>query len=198
MGSLGDTIDHPATAQIEPASGASPTANRKSALRFLLDGRLYRASVSKSEAVRIAPSSAAVGVQEIPVAVHRCESIGDPLSNAGEIEYAQDNQHQAHGQFHGEANASWNCQIKQNNAAPTNQRVLVWPMPQSIPIKPARRMLRCRVTIVVAAITWSASVAWRIPSRNPTPITVSKLTIASHLRIFRPESNPNAHVTFRF
>src|ERR1700722_694997 len=38
-------------------------------------------------------------------------------------------------------------------------------------------MLRCRLTMVVTAMTWSGSVAWRMPSRNPTPITVSKFTI---------------------
>jgi hypothetical protein len=32
----------------------------------------------------------------------------------------------------------------------------------------ALRIERCRLTIVEMAITWSASVAWRIPRKNPT------------------------------
>src|SRR5580658_8611672 len=64
-------------------------------------------------------------------------------------------------------------------AAPTNRIVMVWPTPHRIPIRPACRMLRCRLTMVVTAMTWSGSVAWRMPSRNPTPITVSKFTICA-------------------
>jgi hypothetical protein len=40
-------------------------------------------------------------------------------------------------------------------------------------------MLRWRLTMVVTAMTWSGSVAWRMPSRNPTPITVSKFTMCA-------------------
>src|SRR5579862_197752 len=52
-------------------------------------------------------------------------------------------------------------------APPTTNTVSEWPMPQRPPIQAARAKLRSRVTIVVTATTWSASVACRRPRRKP-------------------------------
>jgi len=49
--------------------------------------------------------------------------------------------------------------------------------PQNMPIRPALLMLRCRLTIVLTAMTWSASVAWRIPRKNPRVATVTTSSI---------------------
>jgi hypothetical protein len=38
-------------------------------------------------------------------------------------------------------------------------------------------MLRWRLTMVETAITWSGSVAWRMPRTNPKPIAASKFTM---------------------
>src|SRR5436309_7780127 len=40
-------------------------------------------------------------------------------------------------------------------------------------------MLRCRLTIVVTAMTWSGSVAWRIPRKKPRAMMENKVTIYS-------------------
>ena len=52
---------------------------------------------------------------------------------------------------------------------PTTATVIVWPSPHSAPMTVVwkKRLLRAR--IVVTAMTWSASVACRMPSRNPRP-----------------------------
>src|SRR5215470_9576505 len=42
-------------------------------------------------------------------------------------------------------------------------------------------MLRWRLTIVVTAITWSGSVAWRMPRKNPSAIIERRLTITRFL-----------------
>src|SRR5262245_46295708 len=55
-------------------------------------------------------------------------------------------------------------------AAPTRTMVMVWPMPHQTPIQAAGRTSRSRPTVAATAATWSASVAWRIPSRNPSAI----------------------------
>src|ERR1700693_1865164 len=52
-------------------------------------------------------------------------------------------------------------------AAPTATMVMVWPQPQRMPMSAAFGMERSRLTIVETAMTWSGSVAWRMPSRNP-------------------------------
>jgi hypothetical protein len=51
----------------------------------------------------------------------------------------------------------------------------VWPIPQKTPVIAAFRRLRWWLTIVVTAMTWSGSVAWRIPRKNPTAIMEKKL-----------------------
>ena len=58
-------------------------------------------------------------------------------------------------------------------AAPTATMVNVWPQPQRIPIRPALAIERSRLTIVDTAITWSGSVACRIPRKNPMVRTAS-------------------------
>ena len=45
--------------------------------------------------------------------------------------------------------------------------VTVWPSPHSAPISVRCAKRRLRLRIVVTAMTWSASVAWRMPSRKP-------------------------------
>ena len=52
-------------------------------------------------------------------------------------------------------------------APPTATMVSVWPMPQSTPISAAAPTRRCRATMVVTAITWSGSVACRMPRKKP-------------------------------
>ena len=54
---------------------------------------------------------------------------------------------------------------------PTTMMVTVCPMPHKLPIRAAPQALRCRLTIVDTAITWSASVACRMPRRKPSTIT---------------------------
>src|SRR5258707_6406576 len=46
-------------------------------------------------------------------------------------------------------------------------------------------MLRCRLTIVLTAITWSASVAWRIPRKNPMVATLTTSSINLPLSALR-------------
>ncbi len=58
-------------------------------------------------------------------------------------------------------------------STPTITTVIVWPRPHSAPISVVSRKRRLRFRIVVTAITWSASVAWRMPSRNPNPASAS-------------------------
>ena len=53
-------------------------------------------------------------------------------------------------------------------AVPTAKIVTVCPNPQKAPIRAARASFGWRVTIVETAMTWSGSVACRIPRKNPT------------------------------
>ena len=46
-----------------------------------------------------------------------------------------------------------------------------------MPIKAACRMLRWRLTIVVTAMTWSGSVAWRMPRKNPRAMMEMRVII---------------------
>src|SRR5207249_7337322 len=62
-------------------------------------------------------------------------------------------------------------------AAPTRTIVIVWPMPQSMPMSDAWRIDRCPLTMVLTAITWSGSVACRIPKKKPTAMTARKVTM---------------------
>ena len=59
--------------------------------------------------------------------------------------------------------------LKAMIATPTTTTVTVWPRPHSAPIRVRCAKRRLRLRIVVTAMTWSASVAWRMPSRNPNP-----------------------------
>src|SRR5579871_114926 len=68
--------------------------------------------------------------------------------------------------------------------APTAKIVRVCPTPQNAPVIAARLSWRWRVTMVVTAITWSGSVAWRIPRKNPTAIIEKKLPMASLVEPF--------------
>ena len=52
--------------------------------------------------------------------------------------------------------------------------VSVWPMPQATPIKAERLTLCSRETMVLTAITWSGSVACRMPRKNPMATMVSR------------------------
>ena len=58
-------------------------------------------------------------------------------------------------------------------AIPTTSTVMVCPSPQMAPMKVPCRNRSLRLRMVVTAITWSASVAWRMPSRNPNPARAS-------------------------
>ena len=42
----------------------------------------------------------------------RRESFADPFHRAGEVEHAEQNQHQTNGKFHGKADTDRNCQAK--------------------------------------------------------------------------------------
>jgi hypothetical protein len=53
-------------------------------------------------------------------------------------------------------------------AQPTTRIVTVCPRPHNAPMAVEAQMRRSRATIVVTATTWSASVAWRIPSSRPS------------------------------
>ena len=50
-------------------------------------------------------------------------------------------------------------------------------MPQKMPVNAARLTLFWRLTMVDTAITWSGSVAWRMPRKNPMAIMERKLII---------------------
>src|SRR5579864_7042032 len=52
-------------------------------------------------------------------------------------------------------------------------------MPQKMPVIAAFSRLRWRLTIVVTAITWSGSVAWRMPRKNPTATIERKLIMGA-------------------
>ena len=52
--------------------------------------------------------------------------------------------------------------------APTIVMVTVWPIPHRLPMRAAPHAVFWRVTIVATAMTWSGSVACRIPSSNPS------------------------------
>ena len=72
---------------------------------------------------------------------------------------------------------------KAMSAPPTTKTVMEWPMPQSAPIHAARRMVRSRATIAVMATTWSASVACRSPSRNPSTAAESAESMNRSVRM---------------
>jgi hypothetical protein len=56
---------------------------------------------------------------------------------------------------------------KTTMARPASTMVTVWPRPHRTPTRAALPSFRSRLTMVVTAITWSGSVAWRIPRTNP-------------------------------
>src|SRR4051812_33837413 len=60
-------------------------------------------------------------------------------------------------------------------AAPTARMVRVWQSPHMAPIMAEWRTLRSRLTIVETAATWSASVAWRMPRKNPRARIAARL-----------------------
>ena len=66
---------------------------------------------------------------------------------------------------------------KRMMALPTAKIVSVCPMPQYTPTMAELARLRCRLTMVVTAMTWSGSVACRIPRKNPSAMMEKKLTI---------------------
>ena len=53
----------------------------------------------------------------------------------------------------------------------------MWPTPQTAPISAAWLIFRYRETMVVTAITWSGSVACRIPKKKPSATMESRLII---------------------
>ena len=65
-------------------------------------------------------------------------AMGDPLRDPGQIRIAQQDQHQAYGQLHRQAERGGITTLKRIIAAPTTKIVMVWPMPHSTPmIQPA-------------------------------------------------------------
>ena len=64
-----------------------------------------------------------VGVHNLhfDVVMTRCKPMSDPLRDAGEIKDSKENQHQAYGQFHSEADARRDCQVEQNNGHPDEE-----------------------------------------------------------------------------
>ena len=54
-----------------------------------------------------------------------------------------------------------------------------------VPIKPAWRILRCLLTMVETATTWSGSVEWRMPSNKPRPPTKRNGPSLSLLRLWK-------------
>src|SRR5437867_2921589 len=61
---------------------------------------------------------------------------------------------------------------------PTRTMVSVWPTPHRTPMTMPPRSVCCRVTIVLTAITWSGSVAWRIPRKKPRAMSESTVVMA--------------------
>jgi hypothetical protein len=49
--------------------------------------------------------------------------------------------------------------LKAMTATPAASRAAVWPMPQNVPRRQERRIVRSRLTNVEMAATWSASMA---------------------------------------
>src|SRR5258708_6432594 len=62
-------------------------------------------------------------------------------------------------------------------AAPTARIVSVWPKPHKTPIHAALAMERSRLTMVETAMTWSGSVACRIPRKKPIARMANPLVI---------------------
>ena len=71
-------------------------------------------------------------------------------------------------------------------APPTTRIVSVCPIPQAAPISAEPRSERCRLTIVAIAITWSASVAWRIPRNKPSRSNEARSMPAPDIRAAPP------------
>jgi hypothetical protein len=59
--------------------------------------------------------------------------------------------------------------LKAMTAVPGRRSARVWPAPQNAPSRHERTMLRCWLTRVETAARWSASSAWRRPSKSPSP-----------------------------
>jgi hypothetical protein len=57
-----------------------------------------------------------VGVFSRNARVGGGEFFAEPFHRAGKIEHAEQNQHQADGKFHGQADAHWNYEAKENDA----------------------------------------------------------------------------------
>jgi len=51
----------------------------------------------------------------------RRKRVRNPLEHAGQVKDTQENQHQSHGEFHGETDASWNNPAEQNDSASHQQ-----------------------------------------------------------------------------
>src|SRR5882762_545618 len=85
-------------------------------------------------------------------------------------------------------------------AAPTARIVSVWPRPHKIPMKAALAIERSRLTMVETAMTWSGSVAWRIPKKKPIARMANPLVMvlaASCRCVSRRNSSPATFAAYR-
>ena len=71
--------------------------------------------------------------------------------------------------------------LKTMIAAPTASTVSVWPSPHTMPTRLAAVRRRSRLTMVVTAITWSGSVACRIPISNPSKAIPSGAVVSKFI-----------------
>ena len=61
------------------------------------------------------PMAMNVAVDHRAGAMHGCESLGDPLCGTTQVQHSEQDQHEADGEFHGEADARRDHQIEEND-----------------------------------------------------------------------------------
>ena len=64
------------------------------------------------------PSKNVIHSAKVASYVRGSEAFGDPARNSCKVEDAEQNKHDADGQFHGESEPGWNDHIEQNDAGP--------------------------------------------------------------------------------
>lgn len=94
---------------------------RKATLRRLFQVHMNFRSMRMHVLVTLRAMLVRMGMHNLSVRMSGSKSIGDPLRDAGKVQYAQQDEHQADRQFHRQANLDWNRQIENDDARSNHQ-----------------------------------------------------------------------------
>ncbi len=104
----------------------------------------------------------------------------------GQAQHAEQDEHHRHRQLHGQAERRRDDDPERDDRDADHQHGdACGPRPHRAPIRVECAKRRVRDRMVVTAITWSASVACRIPSTNPNPANASSSLMASSATVGR-------------